>query len=174
MKSYGAVPLRDSSLWIYSYIHAVGRAGWPSSATPGQWITTQARRSPPGSGSRQKEMMSVKSQRTKQEQFITEVSAGFVQLFRTFCLLRRVQFFHSNRRIWEPVFIAPRLNPWRGSSDCDKPEDIQIYQYTNSDDIQSLYRYSHHYKVIDSFFSPHKKTFYCKWCSVNSSVWFWL
>lgn len=35
----------------------------------------------------------------------------------TFCLLRRVQFFHSNRRIWEPVFIAPQLHPWRGSWD---------------------------------------------------------
>lgn len=35
----------------------------------------------------------------------------------TFCLLRKIQFFHSSRRIWEPVFIAPRLHPWKGSWD---------------------------------------------------------
>lgn len=30
----------------------------------------------------------------------------------TFCLLRRVQFFHSKRRTWEPVFMAPWRHPW--------------------------------------------------------------
>lgn len=41
----------------------------------------------------------------------------------TFCLFRRVQFFHSNRLTWEPVFIALQLNPWKGSSDFNKPVD---------------------------------------------------
>lgn len=41
----------------------------------------------------------------------------------TFCLLRRVQFFHSKRRIWEPVFMAPRLHPWGGSWDCEEPAE---------------------------------------------------
>lgn len=50
----------------------------------------------------------------------------------TFCLLRRVQFFHSNRRIWEPVFIAPQLYPWRGSWDCNKPADTQLHQWWHS------------------------------------------
>lgn len=45
----------------------------------------------------------------------------------TFCLLRRVQFFHSNRRICEPVFIVPRFNPWKGSSDG---ENLQVQNAT--------------------------------------------
>lgn len=46
----------------------------------------------------------------------------------TFCLLRRVQFFHSNRRIWAPVFIALQLHPGKGSSACDEPAGRQLHQ----------------------------------------------
>lgn len=61
------------------------------------------------------------------------VSSNFIDINgSTFCLLRRVQFFHSNRRICEPVFIAPQLYPWRGSSDCDKPADTRLHQWWHS------------------------------------------
>lgn len=148
MKSYGAVPLRDSSLWIYSYIHAVGRAGWPSSATPGQWITTQARRSPPGSGSRQKEMTSVKSQKTKQEQS---------HRFHTLSLSRRCQQVLSNYFVPSVSYgesssstatggfgslysLLRSLTPGGGHQTVI---NLQIHKHinTNSDDMQSLYRY---------------------------------
>lgn len=45
---------RKDVLLVVSYTHVVGTEGWPSSATPEQWIRARARRSPPGSGSDQR------------------------------------------------------------------------------------------------------------------------
>lgn len=63
------------------------------------------------------------------------MSAGVSATFphRTFCLLRRVQFFHSSRRIWELVFIAPQLHPWKGSWDWGKTCGCSSRSMTNKD-----------------------------------------
>lgn len=140
----------------FPHIHVVGTVDWPSAATPDHWITTLARRSQPRSGPGQKQVKLDPIQSYQPEvyhtQLLKEKGVGGCSLCccivliivsrvlsklvhiidNTFCLLRRVQFFHSNRRIWEPVFIAPQLYPWKGSWDGNKPADTQLRQWWHS------------------------------------------
>lgn len=144
----------------FPHIHVVGTVDWPSAATPDHWITTLARRSQPRSEPGQKQVKLDPIQSYQPEvyhtQLLKEKGVGGCSLCccivliivsrvlsklvhiidNTFCLLRRVQFFHSNRRIWEPVFIAPQLYPWKGSWDGNKPADTQLCQWWHSTSSQ--------------------------------------